>query len=430
MEAFSLLKYWRSSNASSANATADSTPINSTTGFVSNVIGEEVEEQVHADDGPFFDMEFTVEEHENAKNRDNVVGLRYIKESDDESDDCDCVNAMNRDNVVGLGYIKESDDESDDCDCVNEGEDEAELKFTLSSASSADSIDPNISLSPSDDLFFKGRLVPEADNDPNNISKPVSKSLRVLMLKLKKSTKLGTKTGENEENVVKPDKEETKEQRKQSTKFFTVKFKVDEVPVLSMFTRDNSSKAVNTKITKENLEKSTIIEEEEKVFSKDTVNKYLNKVKPLYFRVSKRYGEKLGFSGHFSPAGAMKVRTGASKASELSQADSTQLRNMKSLKQGISFPGKLRVVRKQLGKSKSASSTVTAAADSTPVVMVAKRRDDSLLQQQDGIQSAIMHCKRSFKASRELEGKGGNGDENVLTADLSGSVDKAKGDKH
>lgn len=266
-------------------------------------------------------------------------------------------------------------------------------------------------MSPSDDLFFKGRLVPEADTDTDTdiIPKPVSKSqkLRVLMLKLKKSTKLSAvKLAESEENVaqdvkcLKLDKEETKEQSKQSAKFFTVKFKVEEVPVLSMFTRDNSSKVVSNKLNKENVEKSTIIEEEEKVFSKDMVNKYLKKVKPLYVRVSKRYGEKLGFSGHLSLAGAMKAGTGTPKVSELSQGDSTQLRNVKSLKQGISFPGKLRVVRKQLGKSKSASSTVTAAADSPPVVMVAKRRDDSLLQQQDGIQSAIMHCKRSFKASR------------------------------
>jgi hypothetical protein len=29
-----------------------------------------------------------------------------------------------------------------------------------------------------------------------------------------------------------------------------------------------------------------------------------------------------------------------------------------------------------------------------------QRRDDSLLQLQDGIQSAIAHCKRSFNASK------------------------------
>lgn len=330
MEAFSLLKYWRGSGASSAGATSNATITNAT----------ESDEE-----GPFFDMEFTVDGDEKA-------------------------------------VTKESDDESDDCNCDN---DDGELNVTLSSASSGDGIDPNISLSPSDDLFFKGRLVPltepepEAASDQGTNAKAVSKSatkLRVLMLKLKKSTKLNVSRNEDVKHSSK----------------LTVKFKVEEVPVLSIFARDNSSKASNTKTIKENPEKSSTIEEEEdKMFSKDMVNKYLKKVKPLYFRVSKRYGEKLGLS---------LAGTGAPKVSELSQVESTQLRNVKSQKQGISFPGKLRVVRKQLGKSKSASSTVTAAADSPPVAMVAKRRDDSLLQQQDGIQSAILHCKRSFKASR------------------------------
>lgn len=38
-----------------------------------------------------------------------------------------------------------------------------------------------------------------------------------------------------------------------------------------------------------------------------------------------------------------------------------------------------------------------------PNNMESKRRDDSLLQQEDGIQSAILHCKRSFNASRDGE---------------------------
>ncbi|KAK1372328.1 hypothetical protein POM88_028521 [Heracleum sosnowskyi] len=246
-----------------------------------------------------------------------VIGESDVMESDEEGngDDgpfFDMEFMIDRDNKVD---IQESDDESDDCRLVPE---------------------------------------PEPESEPDTDTKPVSK-LRVLMLKLKKSTK--SKGAENVVEDVKCLVPETK----QSSKLFTV----EEVPVLS---RDNSSK-----ISKANVEKSTIMEEEEKVFLKDTVNKYLKKVKLLYVRVSKRYGEKL-------------------------------------MKHGISFPGKLRVVRKQ---SKSASSIVTVAADSP------KRRDDSLLQQQDGIQSAILHCKRSFKASRELEGKGGGGGNENASAELS-----------
>jgi hypothetical protein len=40
-----------------------------------------------------------------------------------------------------------------------EEEEEREFNFTLSSGSSNDRADPNLSLSPFDDLFFKGRLM-------------------------------------------------------------------------------------------------------------------------------------------------------------------------------------------------------------------------------------------------------------------------------
>ncbi|GAY39203.1 hypothetical protein CUMW_042560 [Citrus unshiu] len=64
------------------------------------------------------------------------------------------------------------------------------------------------------------------------------------------------------------------------------------------------------------------------------------------------------------------------------------------------IPERLKVVCKHLGKSRSASSALVPAA---PAGVVTSRRDDSLLQQQDGIQSAILHCKRSFNASRDSE---------------------------
>ncbi|XP_020106056.1 probable membrane-associated kinase regulator 2 [Ananas comosus] len=61
-------------------------------------------------------------------------------------------------------------------------------------------------------------------------------------------------------------------------------------------------------------------------------------------------------------------------------------------------PARFRVVARRLRKSRSASSAVSAAVRSPAPV----RRDDSLLEQQDGIQSAIAHCKRSLCAGSEL----------------------------
>ncbi|MQM18186.1 hypothetical protein Taro_051171 [Colocasia esculenta] len=58
------------------------------------------------------------------------------------------------------------------------------------------------------------------------------------------------------------------------------------------------------------------------------------------------------------------------------------------------LPAGLRVVCKHIGKSRSASAAIAAVPSPPPTL--ARRWDDSLLQQQDGIQSAIAHCKMSF----------------------------------
>ena len=84
----------------------------------------------------------------------------------------------------------------------------------------------------------------------------------------------------------------------------------------------------------------------------------------LNVRASKRYSDKLRFSGQLSADGPEKSTGG------------------------------LRIVSKRLRKSRSASAVV-AAVRSPP-----RRRDDSLAEQEDGIQSAIAHCKRSFNAGK------------------------------
>lgn len=411
MEAFSLLKYWRSAGAGStgvsvagdttsaklSTATAIATTTTTIVTAVSHHLSESDEEN-NADDGPFFDLEFTLDDgDEQVKSEDNddIIGA---EENDKEKDDCT------------------DSDESD-------GENERELKFTLSSASSGDSIDPNVSLSPSDDLFFKGRLVPlsEPNCKPVSLLKSATKSTKfgVMMLKLKKSSKSNApEKAQSDESASENPKLERKQTNKQQSKpqgkFFTVKFKVEEVPIVSLFTRDYSSKGVNNKAQKQNIEKSV---QDERGFSKDVMQKYLKKVKPLYVRVSKRYGEKLGFSGQLSLSGAIKagqeppqsttfikslpVEKSATESPKVSETQ--RQRNVKNEKRGSLPGGRLHVVRKHLGKGRSAT---VAAAASPPEPVASKRRDDSLLQQQDGIQGAIMHCKRSFKASRDLEASG------------------------
>lgn len=138
-------------------------------------------------------------------------------------------------------------------------------------------------------------------------------------------------------------------------------------------------------------EEPAVAAADDKKFSKETVQKYINsKIKPLYVRVSKRYGERLRFSGQLKAdcvAGADVISGDEAPAGESARDPAVAKAKL---------PAGLGVVRKRLGKSMSASAVVASVASPPPAQ---QRRDDSLLQQQDGIQSAIAHCKRSLNAA-------------------------------
>ncbi|KAJ9173669.1 hypothetical protein P3X46_016782 [Hevea brasiliensis] len=416
MEAFSLLKYWRGGGGRGVVVGAGDTGFTRPTTIVTALAQNAVEtDDDDDDDGPFFDLEFAVPD-------------------DNEGGDGEEKNE-------GNGDVSEEDNDEDD------GEDtdgEGEFNFTISSGSSNDRVDQNLTLSPSDDLFFKGRLVPiESSSLVVNGLEPNSKpqfpasflksatKLRVFMLGFKKSKMNETeKVAEANESAASPTpkqqqqkQEEKGEEATKQSKFFTVKFKVEEVPIVSLFTRDNS-KSVKSSQKQNNTEETaatTSAASDEKRFSKDVMQRYLKKVKPLYIRISKRYAEKLRFSGQLSlgsglnasarPPPPASEEAAAHKSSlskstlsaekrqpETESAEAPPVSNAKSVKQG-NLPTGLRIVCKHLGKSRSASAV--AAAPSAPVM--SRRRDDSLLQQQDGIQSAILHCKRSFNVSRDSD---------------------------
>ncbi|XP_052184576.1 probable membrane-associated kinase regulator 2 [Diospyros lotus] len=113
-----------------------------------------------------------------------------------------------------------------------------------------------------------------------------------------------------------------------------------------------------------------------------SLKRFTKLIKPLHIRASnsKRYSENMKFSDGFSTT----LRSPGKQAEE-----------KQATRQG---PATLIVACKHLGKSRSASSTV-GIAPAPP-----RRRDDSLLQQHDGIQSAILHCKRSYSSSQESSG--------------------------
>ncbi|XP_057510121.1 probable membrane-associated kinase regulator 2 [Actinidia eriantha] len=380
MEVFSLLKYWRGGGATRDIGANVRTETTGTTTIATAVRHHEADTDEDGDDGPFFDLEFSLPDEEDEQERED--------DGDEERED-------------------NGDEERGD-DIDSDGENEREFDFTISSGSSGDHTDPNATLSPSDDLFFKGQLVPiEPSTADEQNAKPQfslfksATKFRVLMLKLKKSKA-------NVADKTDPKHEEPQQKPNQSqSKLFAVKLKVEEVPIVSLFTRDNSSRASSASNKYKKLESSDETHEsasDEKRFSKDVMQKYLKMVKPLYIRVSKRYGEKLRFSGQLRP---QPPSTEAQKSPEPKEEEGGSEQtavvegNVKSEKQG-KLPARLRVVCKHLGKSRSASAAVAVEAGPSGSVQ-AKRRDDSLLQQQDGIQGAILHCKRSFNASRDSE---------------------------
>ncbi|CAI9775763.1 unnamed protein product [Fraxinus pennsylvanica] len=376
MEAFTLLKFRRGSSSGTGTSfftgNLTSKPRTVTTSSSATALKPPSDTDDAADDGPYFDLEFTLpDEEEEAKIQDN----------EDESE--------------------ESEDENDD--------QEGELKFELSK-------DQNVILSPSDDLFFKGHLLPIEpssillNSSENNSKFPAAlvksaTKFRVLLLKLKKS-----KSEKNEANGQPKTQENGKENQTkiQGNKFFFVKFKVEEVPIVSLFTRDSSSKGNN----KDGGGQKNEVEDKdsnEKKLTKETVQKYLKKVKPLYIRVSKRYGEKSKIAGHLSfPEGETKDDAAPMPLCAAGEkgGEGAALSNVKSQKQGNNLQAGLKVVLKHLGKNRSESSSsapAPAPAPEPPANISSNRRDDSLLQQHDGIQGAILHCKRSFNASREME---------------------------
>ncbi|KAK8483354.1 hypothetical protein V6N13_096226 [Hibiscus sabdariffa] len=376
MEAFSLLKYWRGggggNNACVAACSVASAAGGSTTTIVAAVTNNQVmdTDDENEDDGPFFDLEFAVSDDDETEEEGGNV--EEEEESGDQND----------------GVDAKSDDGCSDGD--------REFNFMLSSGSSNDpsESDPNLAVSPLDDLFFKGRLVPiETDSSleskppqfPVSLLKSATK-FRVLFLRFKKSKLSSSERTESASangpasvpTAINPKKQETTQEENNSKKLFTVKFKVEEVPIMSLLSRDNSKSQ-----TQQSSEETV---SDEKKFSKDVMQKYLKKVKPLYVRVSRRYGEKLKPVTPPSTA-APKPVPGKVTTAEVG----------KNPKQGNIHAG-IRVVCKHLGKSRSASSSVAAVP---PAPAVSKRRDDSLLQQQDGIQGAILHCKRSFNGCQD-----------------------------
>ncbi|CAO2161650.1 unnamed protein product [Urochloa humidicola] len=255
---------------------------------------------------------------------------------------------------------------------------------------------------------------------PASLLRPATK-FRVLLLKLRKpkAAAAAPAEGNNGGGAAAPPKQQASR--------FLIKFRVDEAPPLvSLFTRDNSSRTSDADRPVQaaaaqpaNDASAAGISAEERRFAKEVVLKYLSsKIKPLYVKVSRRYADRLRFPGGGGGASegeetdAEADLPAAPSPAPSSGQTPTPAPQPVVVACGVrapraSVPAGLKQVCKRLGKSRSASSAVAAAPSATAALGGAaggtqtqpQRRDDSLLQVQDGIQSAIAHCKRSLNAS-------------------------------
>ncbi|XP_058775351.1 uncharacterized protein LOC131649616 [Vicia villosa] len=163
------------------------------------------------------------------------------------------------------------------------------------------------------------------------------------------------------------EKTEHEETQKKQAKVFAVKVNMEDLHSTPSLSRDNSTRSFASKARSQGTD-----EPKTERVSKEILLRYLKLIKPLYVKVSKRYSEKVKFPGDRVTV------MGSPSSSPVVQ------------KQG-NFPAGMRVVSKHFGKSRSSGTVVGVGSP-------AKRSDDTLLQQHDGIQSAILHCKKSFNS--------------------------------
>ncbi|KAG2333033.1 hypothetical protein Bca4012_017310 [Brassica carinata] len=145
--------------------------------------------------------------------------------------------------------------------------------------------------------------------------------------------------------------------KKENNRSLNVKFRLEDQTTTTSFRK-------TTTIAKSQLKPDTMFFEDS-ASSVSSSKRFFDLIKPLYNKTAKKQSiNSVCTSPASSPAAARE-------------------------KQRSNIPSG---IRRQLGKSRSASAAVGG-------ISPAKRVDESLQVQQDGIQSAILHCKKSFHGS-------------------------------
>lgn len=154
---------------------------------------------------------------------------------------------------------------------------------------------------------------------------------------------------------------------------FSSKCAVEETPIASVLGRENS---LRSRLSRDNDDDEINFSGE--ASSVKSIPKYLKLIRPFQMKASKKAKVANSITPSHSPVTAP-VNLSPSKSSV-----------------GSRSVGSFKIVARNLVKSRSASATASAMSLAPPST---RRRDDSLLEQHDGIQGAILHCKKSYNSS-------------------------------
>lgn len=295
----------------------------------------------------------------------------------------------------------------------NQSEDEFAFNFSICSANSPN---PNHCISPADNLFYQGQLLPfqliptplEYDIDIKDIHASLHSSsnvttrvkthfprllktaakLKIYWFGFRKSAKHGMDLQSPCAEYVGTGTGMGSPVPKQS-RFFTVKFKMEEVPMVSLFTRGNS---INSKRDDNNHgfqkkpENSDDGEgqicqnmDRDTKRAKEIVQKYVKKIKPPYVQISQRSNDKIRSRDVEKPRIRNGVENGRCQVSERSEKQLSF----------SDFYGILKMVPKHLGKGKQPPSVMQQQLPNY------YRSESTLMEVHNVIQEAIAHCKQS-----------------------------------
>ncbi|CAH2070194.1 unnamed protein product [Thlaspi arvense] len=268
---------------------------------------------------------------------------------------------------------------------ANSNKSRREIRISESAVGSSTALgDPEVELCEGDDSFFeleislsdfsiKGNKTPEErEEKQTTFSVSKSKVLPFVEISSKPQSPITLlKSGQKfrafsfkKSKSVESEKSTTTEKKENNSRSLNVRFRIEDDETTTTSFRKTAS------IARTKVRDDTVFFDgsASPVSSSSSSKRFFDLIKPLYTKTTKKQSiNSVSASPASSPAAREKQRT--------------------------NLPSGIRSVRRQLGKSRSASAAIGGMSP-------AKRLDESLQVQQDGIQSAILHCKKSFHGSR------------------------------